>query len=180
MSTPLLVKISRDGKEIGTYEAKEAVRLLVYGTLKETDFYWHEGMTEWASLSKLQASEARRMQVEEFKPIRTRPLNPGIEDTPYRPWPSDIVTGPIVCPPPPLNYRIAQPGVGGTDALGEVFLLPRGITGNFTEVGTYDLAEVFRLLAVGTLKPTDLYKTAGMTSWNLLSNLEIQHRYLGF
>ena len=60
MSTPLLVKISRDGKEIGTYEAKEAVRLLVYGTLKETDFYWHEGMTEWAPLLKLQASEARR------------------------------------------------------------------------------------------------------------------------
>ena len=60
MSSPLLVKISRDGKEIGTYEAQEAVRLLVYGTLKETDFYWHEGMTDWAPLSKLQASEARR------------------------------------------------------------------------------------------------------------------------
>ena len=77
----------------------------------------------------------------------------------------------------PLNYRIAQTGGGGTDALGEVFLLPRGITGNFTEVGAYDLAEVFRLLAVGTLKPTDLYKTEEMTSWNLLSNLEIQRRY---
>jgi hypothetical protein len=64
MSTPLLVKISRDGKEIGTYEAREAVRLLVYGTLKETDFYWHEGMTEWAPLSKLQASEARRQLAE--------------------------------------------------------------------------------------------------------------------
>ena len=64
MSSPLLVKISRDGKEIGTYEAKEAVRLLVYGTLKETDFYWHEGMTEWAPLSKLQASEARRQLAE--------------------------------------------------------------------------------------------------------------------
>jgi hypothetical protein len=60
MSTPLLVKISRDGKEIGTYEAKEAVRLLVSGTLKETDFYWHEGMTDWAPLVKLQASEARK------------------------------------------------------------------------------------------------------------------------
>ena len=80
-------------------------------------------------------------------------------------------------PPPPLHYRIAQPGGGGTDTLGEVFLLPRGITGNFTEVGGYDLAEVFRLLEVGTLKPTDLYKTEGMTSWNLLSNLEIQCRY---
>jgi len=64
MSTPLLVKISRDGKEIGTYEAKEAVRLLVYGTLKETDFFWHEGMTEWAPLLKLQASEDRRQLAE--------------------------------------------------------------------------------------------------------------------
>jgi hypothetical protein len=64
MSSPLLVKISRDGKEIGTYEAKEAVRLLGNETLKETDFYWHEGMTEWAPLSKLQASEDRRQLAE--------------------------------------------------------------------------------------------------------------------
>lgn len=64
MSSPLLVKISRDGKEIGTYEAQEAVRLLVYDTLKESDFYWHEGMAEWAPLSKLQASEARRQLAE--------------------------------------------------------------------------------------------------------------------
>ena len=70
MSTPLLVKISRDGKEIGTYEAKEAVRLLVYGTLKETDFYWHEGMTEWAPLSKLQASEARRQLAERAEQLK--------------------------------------------------------------------------------------------------------------
>ena len=64
MSSPLLVKISREGKEIGTYEAKEAVRLLVYGTLKETDFYWHEGMTDWEPLPKLRASEARRQLAE--------------------------------------------------------------------------------------------------------------------
>ena len=70
MSSPLLVKISRDGKEIGTYEAKEAVRLLVYGTLKETDFYWHEGMTEWAPLSKLQASEARRQLAERAEQLK--------------------------------------------------------------------------------------------------------------
>ena len=43
MSSPLQVKISRDGKEIGTYEAKEAVRLLFLRDLKPTDFYWHEG-----------------------------------------------------------------------------------------------------------------------------------------
>jgi len=70
MSTPLQVKISRDGKEIGTYEAKEAVRLLVYGTLKETDFYWHEGMTEWAPLLKLQASEARRQLAERAEQLK--------------------------------------------------------------------------------------------------------------
>ena len=64
MSTPLLVKVSRDGKEIGTYEAKEAVRLLVYGTLKETDHYWHEGMIDWAPLSKLQEAEGRRQKAE--------------------------------------------------------------------------------------------------------------------
>jgi hypothetical protein len=65
MTTPLLVKISRDGQEIGTYEAKEAVRLLLYGTLKETDFYWHEGMTEWEPLPKLRVSEARRVLAEQ-------------------------------------------------------------------------------------------------------------------
>ena len=70
MSSPLLVKISRDGKEIGTYEAKEAVRLLVYGTLKETDFYWHEGMAEWSPLSKLQASEARRQLAERAEQLK--------------------------------------------------------------------------------------------------------------
>ena len=142
MSTPPQVKILRDGKEFGTFEAKDIIHLtggdnyLVYHLKPHTDLYMHEGMTEWAPLIEL----VRKLSA-------------------------------------PLNYRIAQTGGGGTDALGEVFLLPRGITGNFTEVGTYDLAEVFRLLAVGTLKPTDLYKTEGMTSWNLLSNLEIQRRY---
>ncbi len=64
MSEPLQVRVSRDGKEFGTYSAQEAVRLLVYGTLKETDFYWHEGMTDWAPLTQLQASEARRQLAE--------------------------------------------------------------------------------------------------------------------
>ena len=142
MSSPLLVKILRNGKEFGTFEAKDIIHLtggdnyLVYHLNPWEDFYMHEGMTEWAPLIEL----VKKMSA-------------------------------------PLNYRIAQAGGGGTDALGEAFLLPRGITGNFTEVGGYDLAEGFRLLEVGTLKPTDLYKTEGMTSWNLLSNLEIQRRY---
>ena len=64
MTSTLLVKVSRDGKEIGTYEAKEAVRLLGNDTLKETDFYWHDGMTDWAPLVNLQASEARKQLAE--------------------------------------------------------------------------------------------------------------------
>ena len=139
MSSPLLVKIIRNGKEFGTYELKDIKKLCEEYRILNIweDGYMHEGMTDWAPLMEL-----------------------------YR-----KITA-------PLNYRIAQAGKEvGTDALGEVFLLPRGITGNFTEVGTYDLDDVFRLLAVGTLKPADLYKTEGMTSWNLLSNLEIQRRY---
>jgi len=139
MSSPLLVKIIRNGKEFGTYELKDIKKLCEEYRILNIweDGYMHEGMTDWAPLMEL-----------------------------YR-----KITA-------PLNYRIAQAGKEvGTDALGEVFLLPRGITGNFTEVGTYDLDEVFRLLAVGTLKPADLYKTEGMTSWNLLPNLEIQRRY---
>lgn len=64
MSESLQVRVSRDGKELGTYSAQEAVRLLVAGTLKVTDFYWHEGMTEWAPLTQLQAAEARRQLAE--------------------------------------------------------------------------------------------------------------------
>jgi len=64
MTRPLAVKISRNGVEIGSYEASEAVRLLVYGTLRDTDFYWHEGMTEWAPLHELRDSEARRQLAE--------------------------------------------------------------------------------------------------------------------
>lgn len=138
MSSPLLVRIIRNGKEFGTYELKDIKKLCEEYRILNIweDGYMHEGMTDWAPLMEL------------YRKVSA-----------------------------PLNYRIAQTGGGGTDALGGVFLLPRGITGSFTEVGTYDLDEVFRLLAVGTLKPTDLYKTEGMTSWNLLSNLEIQRRY---
>lgn len=64
MSDPLQVRVSRDGKEIGTYAAQEAIRLLLNGTLRETDFYWHEGMTDWAPLKQLQAAEARRQLAE--------------------------------------------------------------------------------------------------------------------
>jgi len=62
--TSFPVKISRDGKEIGTFEAKEAIGLLAYGTLKPTDFYWHDGMSNWAPLSQLQAALDKGLQLE--------------------------------------------------------------------------------------------------------------------
>lgn len=65
MSNPLQVRISRDGNEIGSYPSDEVVRLRLNGTLKETDFYWHDGMTVWAPLTQFLASEARRKLAEE-------------------------------------------------------------------------------------------------------------------
>jgi hypothetical protein len=46
----LMFKIYRDGKEIGSYSAEEMIRLRLNGTLKETDFYWHEGMADRAPM----------------------------------------------------------------------------------------------------------------------------------
>jgi hypothetical protein len=40
------------------------------------------------------------------------------------------------------------------------------------EVGTYELAEVLRLLGAGTLKPTDLYWHEGMGARELLSKID--------
>ncbi len=64
MSEPLQIRISRDGKEIGAYPAADVVRLRINGTLKETDFYWQEGMSDWAPLTQFLASEARRQLAE--------------------------------------------------------------------------------------------------------------------
>lgn len=64
MSTPLLVKVSRDGKEIGEYSVQEAVRLLTNGTLRTTDHYWHEGMTSWGLLPFLKTQEDQRRKAE--------------------------------------------------------------------------------------------------------------------
>ena len=64
MSTPLTVKVSRDGKEIGEYSVPDALRLLVEGTLRGTDHYWQQGMTDWALLSGLKANEEVRIKNE--------------------------------------------------------------------------------------------------------------------
>ena len=64
MSSPLQVTIVRAGKEIGTYDLAEVLRLLGAGTLKPTDYYWHEGMRVWELLSKLDTSEGLRLPAE--------------------------------------------------------------------------------------------------------------------
>jgi len=64
MSEPLQVRISRDGKELGTYPSEEVVRLRLNGILKETDLYFHKGMTEWAPLSQLDSSEGLSLPAE--------------------------------------------------------------------------------------------------------------------
>lgn len=52
MSTPQQITISRNEKEIGTYPAEDIARLLADGTLKETDLYWQDGMTEKVSIEE--------------------------------------------------------------------------------------------------------------------------------
>ena len=64
MSEPLQVRVSREGKELGSYPAPEVLSLLKEGAFLPTDCYWHEGMTDWAPLAQLQASEARRLLAE--------------------------------------------------------------------------------------------------------------------
>lgn len=46
-----MVKIARSGKEIGTYDSAEVIRLLGVGTLQSTDHYWHTGMVDWRVLA---------------------------------------------------------------------------------------------------------------------------------
>lgn len=64
MAETLQVRVSREGKELGVFSVAEAIRMLKEGALLPTDFYWHEGMTDWAPLAQLQASEARRILAE--------------------------------------------------------------------------------------------------------------------
>ena len=64
MSEPLQVRVSREGKDLGSYPAPEVLSMLKEGAFLPTDFYWHEGMTDWAPLAQLQASEARRLLAE--------------------------------------------------------------------------------------------------------------------
>jgi hypothetical protein len=51
------IKFSRDGKELAEYP-EEAVRaLLQSNVLRASDSFWHQGMTEWASVDSRWASE---------------------------------------------------------------------------------------------------------------------------
>jgi hypothetical protein len=70
MAEILQVRVSREGKELGVYSAAEAILMLKEGALLPTDFYWHEGMTDWAPLAQLQASEARRILAERAQQLK--------------------------------------------------------------------------------------------------------------
>jgi len=59
-----MLRVSRDGKEIGEYSVPDAVRLLSEGTLRGTDHYWQQGMTDWALMSGLKAKEEVRIKNE--------------------------------------------------------------------------------------------------------------------
>ena len=64
MYSSLQVRITRAGKEIGTYDSAEALRLLGLGTLKPTDHYWHLGMGGWELLSQIDSPEGLRLRAE--------------------------------------------------------------------------------------------------------------------
>ena len=69
MSSPLQVRVARAGKEVGSYDSAEVLRLLGAGTLKPTDHYWHSGMGGWELLSKLDASDGLRLRAEAEKKL---------------------------------------------------------------------------------------------------------------
>jgi len=52
MSDPL-IKVSREGTQIGQYTRKCAIAALKSGELRQDDMYWEEGMTTWKKLSEL-------------------------------------------------------------------------------------------------------------------------------
>lgn len=72
MSSSLQVRIARAGKEIGTYEPAEAVRLFGLGTLRPTDHYWHSGMTGWGPLPEYIERLRSEAQAVQQKPARAR------------------------------------------------------------------------------------------------------------
>ena len=57
-----MIRVSRDGKEIGEYSTQDALRLLSGGTLRNTDHYWQQGMADWALLAGLKATEEVRIK----------------------------------------------------------------------------------------------------------------------
>ena len=77
MSKVLQVRISRDGVELGFFDAHEAVRLLISGALKETDLYWNEGAAGWELFAEYVArakNDAAKLQDDpSLYPWMTRP-----------------------------------------------------------------------------------------------------------
>jgi hypothetical protein len=66
------IKFSRNGVEIGQENLKDVKEKLKLGIIKHTDYYWHEGMTQWAPIQFLleaieRAEEKERITKENEK-----------------------------------------------------------------------------------------------------------------
>jgi len=48
----MAIKVARDGKVLGEFEAKEIAWRVEQGVLLGTDYYWTEGMKDWKPLSE--------------------------------------------------------------------------------------------------------------------------------
>ncbi len=53
---PLQIHVDCDGQQSGPYSLEDMNRYLADGTLRETGFAWHDGMTEWKPLSEVMAN----------------------------------------------------------------------------------------------------------------------------
>ncbi len=47
------VQIARDGQVLGEWTSTELYPLLRTSQIFPSDYYWHEGMTEWRRLAEL-------------------------------------------------------------------------------------------------------------------------------
>jgi phage shock protein PspC (stress-responsive transcriptional regulator) len=80
MSQKTSVKVTRGAQEMGVYPIDEALWLVDYGPLRETDHYWHEGMTGSAPLSSLRLHKQADQPTQEPKAAPARSLEGRVLD----------------------------------------------------------------------------------------------------
>ena len=78
--TTSLIKISRDGKEIGEYTLADLGRAIRADRVRLSDYYWRSGMTDWESVKKI-APRAEEVLVR-IAALNETPPPPGNETPP--------------------------------------------------------------------------------------------------